>query len=445
MIVEFSVSNFRSIKDLQTISFVATGLKSPADYPEVDTNNISEDGGMRLLKTIGVYGANASGKSNIIRALEYFLQAIRNEASSESNLSNLCDPFLYQEDAFNTESFFQIILFVNNKKYRYGFTVKRNFTELKSSENTNQEIIVNEATEKFENKSKEIVVSEWLFGTKEKNMVELFTRTGIDIKKEKLPNNDKIPALPYRHTLFLTHSAAFDSTGESETIRNYLSGWTLSSLTNGIEPFRWNAMLLLEKENKKTDFLNLLSSFNLKYDDIKLEKDSTKPEQTILPQDKIFMMKSYNNKNNAPIEVKLNLRDNESEGTKKLFDIAGLLLRAFNMPVSAFIILDEIDSNFHPSLLIKLIGLFNNPIINKSKSQLLFTSHDTNLMSPSIMRRDQFYFTEKREDNSTRLYSLADLKGIRNDADFAKQYLAGFYGALPMLENYSNETLLSNE
>ena len=120
-------------------------------------------------------------------------------------------------------------------------------------------------------------------------------------------------------------------------------------------------------------------------------------------------------------------------------------MRAFNLPQCAFIIIDEVDSNFHPFLLIKLVGLFNNPLLNKSKSQRLFTSHDTNLMSPSVMRRDQFYFTEKNEDNSTRLYSLADLKGIRNDADFAKQYLAGFYGALPVLEKYANENILSND
>ena len=106
MIVEFSVQNFRSIKDLQTISFVATGLKSSSDYPGVDTNNVEVDEGTRLLKTIGLYGANASGKSNIVRALVYFLQAIRNEASSESNLSSLCDPFLFQEDALNTEFIF---------------------------------------------------------------------------------------------------------------------------------------------------------------------------------------------------------------------------------------------------------------------------------------------------------------------------------------------------
>jgi len=110
-------------------------------------------------------------------------------------------------------------------------------------------------------------------------------------------------------------------------------------------------------------------------------------------------------------------------GTQKLFDLAGVLLTCFNSNFLPIIILDEIDSNFHPSLVIKLVNLFNDTKINKSNAQLLFSSHDTNLMSPSIMRRDQFYFTEKNEDHSTRLYSLADLKGIRNDADFARQWL----------------------
>jgi AAA15 family ATPase/GTPase len=430
MIVEFSVKNFRSIKELQTISFVATGLKSSEEFSEVDNNNIADENSMRLLKTIGIYGANASGKSNIIKALEYFLQAIKNEPSSESHLSSLCDPFLYQENAIDTESFFQIVLFINNKKFRYGFTVKRN-----------SKIRLN-IDEKFSN---EIIESEWLFGTKGKNMVELFTRNGINVKKDKILNNEKIPALPYEHTLFLTHSAAHDSDGDFVKIRSYIKGYTISNLTKGIELFRFNTIQLIEKENKKNVFLELLKTFNLQYNDIIIERDTNKPEQTVISRDKIFLKKYYHNKNNEKQDILLNLRNNESAGTQKLFDLAGLLLRAFNFTVSVFIIIDEIDSNFHPSLLIKLISLFNNPKLNNSKSQLLFTSHDTNLMSPNIMRRDQFYFTEKNEDDSTRLYSLADLKGIRNDADFAKQYLAGFYGALPILENYSNENTLQND
>jgi AAA15 family ATPase/GTPase len=425
MIVEFSVRNFRSIKELQTISFVATGLKSPVDFSKIDKNNIAEDGGMRLLKTIGIYGANASGKSNIIRALEYFLQAIKNEASSESNLNALCDPFLYQENPFNTESFFQITLIVKSKKYRYGFTVKRN----------------SKVREKPEGQySKEIITSEWLLGTKEKNIGELFTRKGNDVKKESLPNKEKIPPLPYSHSLFLTHSAAFDGEGECASIRKYLVGRTVSNFSTGLDQFRKNTLILLEKEKKINEFIDLLSSFGINYSNIKIERDKNRPEIDILSHDKIFLTKSYNNE-----EIRLNLSYNESAGTQKLFDLAGLLLRAFNMTASAFIIMDEVDNNFHPYLLIKLIGLFNDSSLNKSNSQLLFTSHDTNLMSPSIMRRDQFYFTEKSEDNSTRLYSLAELKGIRNDADFAKQYLAGFYGALPVLENYSNENILHND
>lgn len=429
MIVEFSVKNFRSIKELQTISFVATGLKSPAEYSDIDKKNITEESNMRLLKTVGLYGANASGKSNIIKALEYFLKAIKNQASSDSNLSSLCEPFLYQENAIETESFFQIVLIIKNKKYRYGFTIKRN---PKIKGNLNEKI------------SKEVIVNEWLYGTKGKNLVKYFTRSGLSIDKENMPNKDKIPDLPYEHSLFLTHVAAFDKTGDCSIIK-YNVEFGTSSFVIDINFFRSNVFDFFERKNIKKDFLELLSSFNLKYNDIIIDKEINKPEQIILPLDKIYMIKSYNNINNKTLNIKLNLSHNESSGTKKLFDLAGLLLIIFKLPISVCLIIDEIDSNFHPSLLIKLIELFNNPKINLSKSQLLFTSHDTNLMSPSIMRRDQFYFTEKNEDDSTKLYSLADLKGIRNDADFAKQYLAGFYGALPILTDYINDNISPNE
>ena len=213
MIVEFSVKNFRSIKELQTISFAATGLKSSTENSIVDENNIVVVNGVRLLKTIGIYGSNASGKSNIVKALDYFLRVISFEASSESKLDLLCDPFLFQEDSYISESFFQIIFMMESKKFRYGFTVKRNSNDFLNPE------------EKF---SREIITTEWLFGTKEKNMVEYFIRKGQDVDKEKMPNNDKIPPLPYNHTLFLTHSAAFDK--ESETSKIKKSNFSVESL-----------------------------------------------------------------------------------------------------------------------------------------------------------------------------------------------------------------------
>lgn len=433
MIVEFSVKNFRSIKELQTISFSRTGLKSSEKNQEVDINNIAIDGGMELFKTIGVYGANASGKSNIMKALDFFIRTITREPSSQSNMSDLCAPFFYQNDIDNTESFFQITLIIDETKYRYGLTVKKN--NYSKGENDSSY-------------SKEIVTNEWLYGVKETNMSLLFKRT-LNKIDNKLSNKDKIPTeLPYYHTLFITHAAAFDNEGVCKIIRNYLGGMTTSNFNFSHDKFRWMSIQYLENAKdpqKKHDFLKLLSAFNLNYTDVNLEKDNDSDKNEIFPQEKINLIKEFKDENNDVINVRLNLRDNESAGTQKLFDLSGLLLRAFNLPRPAFIILDEIDSNFHPSLLIKLVGLFNDPEINKSKSQLLFTSHDTNLMSPSIMRRDQFYFTEKNDDESTRLYSLADLKGIRNDADFAKQYLAGYYGALPILKDYELTKDIDNE
>ena len=420
MIVEFSVKNFRSIKDLQTISFLATGLRSPQDFEHVDEGNIEMEGDSRLLKTIGIYGANASGKSNIMLALHFFILSIKGEPSTESQLGSLFDPFLFQDKPLNSEVFFQMVLILEGKKYRYGFTVKKNY----------------DLSQK-ENKSNEIISSEWLFGPKERNVVELFRRVGTEVSKERLPGSDSIPPLQYEHSLFLTHAAAFDSTGLCAIVRSYFKGWTVSNVTNSLV-FRRNSIRLIEQENRKSDLLELLYSFGIKYDNVVLDRDPNKPDE-ILQHDKVLLTKPFLNSRNEAGEVKLNLMHNESAGTRKLFDIAGLLLRAFNLHRSALIVFDEIDSNFHPSLLIRLVSLFNNKSINKSKSQLLFTSHDTNLMAPSIMRRDQFYFTEKSDDNSTRLYALSDLKGIRNDADFAKQYLAGFYGALPILDTYLDE------
>jgi AAA15 family ATPase/GTPase len=417
MIVEFSVKNFRSIKEMQTLSFVATGLKSAEKNAEVDANNIFEDSGIRFLKTIGIYGPNASGKSNLIRALVHFIRAVGSEASSESNLASMWDPFLYQENAAETESFFQIVLIINKRKYRYGFTVERN--------------------PEYPGKGgREIVKAEWLYGTKERNTGEYFTRLGNEVDKDNLPNHERIPNLPYSHTFFLTHAAAFDSAGPCAIVRNFLRNWTTSNFVGGFESFRWNSIYIVESEDRKGDLLGLLAAFDLRYDDVEFEIEGQITRHMPVPQEKIYLIKTFR-EGDQERSVRLNLRGHESAGTQKLFDIAGFLLRAFNMAVSGLVILDELDSNFHPSLLVKLVGLFNNPAVNRNNVQLLFTSHDTNLMNPELMRRDQFFFTEKGEDNATRVYSLAELKGIRNDADFARNYLAGFYGAVPILDSYT--------
>jgi len=132
----------------------------------------------------------------------------------------------------------------------------------------------------------------------------------------------------------------------------------------------------------------------------------------------------------------MNLDYDESDGTRKFYSYIGGLFKVFRD--GGIYLSDEIDSNFHPTLLMKIIQLFQNRRINKAGAQLLFTSHDINLMNPNSMRRDQFYFTQKTATEETRLFSLADVKGIRNNADFARQYISGQYGALPKLGSFDD-------
>lgn len=424
MIVEFSVKNFRSISDLQTVSFVATNLKSSKVNESVDLNNIVSDNGMKLLKTIGVYGANASGKSNIIKALEFFCDAISDLPSPESRLSKLAQPFLYQKDFEDTDSFFQIVIIFDEKKYRYGFTVKKNPEAINNT-----------------NVSREIITSEWLFGPKNSNQGKYFSRKNLEVDKASLPGNENIAPLEYEHTLFLTHAASYNK-DICAKVRQAISGYITSKFSARGDFYRFHSIRQIDNPELKPRFLDFLQSFGLNYSDIYFKKDEDALLSNRYPLEKLFLTKAtcYD----KSINVTLNMQENESDGTKKLFDLAGLLLHAFNIKVSGLIILDEIDSNFHPSLLIRLISLFNDPEVNKSNVQLLFTSHDTNLMDPSLMRRDQFYFAEKEQNEGTRFYSLAELKGIRNDADFAKQYLAGFYGGVPILSEFLNDKTLDN-
>ena len=417
MIIEFSVKNYRSIKDLQTISFKATGLKSPADS-ETDAKNIFKNNDLSLLKTVGLYGANASGKSNMLMALSYFAQAVSYQTINAEKIEPLYDPFLFEPSGEGC--FFQIVLMLNGKKYRYGFVVNK----VKNTSGNGESSVIG-------------IESEWLYGNVGKNMKCLFLRVGNEVKENNLPVSEGsvIPTkIPYPHTLFLTHAAAFDAEGVPVTIVNYIKMYVLNNI---YEKVLFRGLTIKMTEEYKDPFLIFLRYFNMCYDDIELIEDGTDDKKNYFrfPLSKVLLKK------NSVVEkgklLSMNLDKTESAGNKKLFDLAGALMGAFSEEgAQVLLIIDEIDSNFHPSLLIKLIEMFNDPKINKNNSQLLFTSHDTNLMSPSIMRRDQFYFAEKQGDESTKFYSLADLRGIRNDADFAKQYLAGYYGAFPVLTSY---------
>ena len=413
MVIQFSLGNYRSFNTIQTVNFKATGLVS--EDKTVDENNIVEENKQRLLKTIGVYGANGSGKSNLIDGLRFFINTVRLSLIDDNYFARATDFFKLGGQDIGNNGFFQIILLLNNKVYRYGFTLIGNS-----------------------------IGSEWLFGTAEENETWYFKRQqgrpieinptwfkeGLNLPQDKLRTN----------TNFLTFCASYD--GEiSKLIKNYLIiNIYIDKIFNKSPSFVNITNKLYDTEQKEI-IIKWMNDTGLFCNDIKFETIIGGGE--IIGKE-IFISKNKYNENGEVIgQVTMYLRKHESVGTQKYYSYIGQLYYLFEN--GGMFISDEIDSNFHPSLLIKIIGMFNNPLINKAGAQLLFTSHDTNLMQPAIMRRDQFYFAEKTLQDATRLYSLSDLKGVRNNADFAKQYLAGFYGALPVLHNYledNNETIL---
>jgi len=406
MFVEFSLGNFRSFDQPQTLSFRATPFDSV--IPEVNIYNTEDNEDYPLLKIVGVYGPNASGKSNIIKGLSTFRDLVVFSLSNEDLVARRINPFKRRGGDPNDAGFFQIVLLLNNKRYRYGFTLTKNG----------------------------LIASEWLFGPAKQNETHYFKRKGqsVEVNSKFFKEGDQLPQEKLRpDALFLPFCSSYD--GEiSQLIRNYINDFILFE-----EPYRVNNNRVTRKL-RLTDQLLLdgfgdvvlrwLNEAGMNYADIHLDKT----ELDDFVRRRVMLFKNITDDDGKSTNMVLDLDRDESEGTKKFYNYIGGLYRLFE--TGGIFISDEIDNNFHPFLLKKIIALFQNRLINKSGAQLLFTSHDTNLMHPECMRRDQFYFTEKTRNDSTQLYSMADLKGIRNNADFARQYLSGFYGALPHLGNY---------
>lgn len=416
MIVEFSIGNYRSINRIQTLSFKATSLNS--EDKSVDEINTIDSNGNICLKVISIYGANGSGKSNVLEALQFFSNMIVSSIESEGLAMETVRQFIYNGNLLqDEETYFQVILIINNSKYRYGFTLNGLGT----------------------------IKSEWLFGPANHNETYYFKKTegkSIDINKEWFPEGSNLPLDKLRiDSLFLTFCSAYDGV-VARSIRDYFkvgvsfegdSRYPVAILKRNS---RVNARITdaLIQNGKKDLVLEWLREIGIHYDDIQ-----------ILARDEFFRaneIRLYKNIYDSDGKqlgfTSLVLDADESQGTRKYYRFIGLLVDKFEN--GGLLVSDEIDNNFHPSLLKKLIALFQNPNVNKANAQLLFTSHDTNLMNPDCMRRDQFYFAEKTSEFDTKLYSLSDLKGIRNNADFARQYLSGAYGGLPILGNYLEES-----
>lgn len=424
MIEEFSFGNFRSFKDIQTLNMSAAKIKSK--YPSMDANNIiNVNEELSLLKSKAIYGANAGGKSNVIMALLAFIRIIYFSLRDE-NILKYIEPFRLSTETTEQPTFFQLIFRIGKTRYRYGF----------------------EADAKS-------IKSEWLFSTPNKREQPLFIREKneiIEVNKVHFEEGNTLMSLMgdkndgqiFRsNSLYLSSLASFGFAKISNLIVKTITSSIDIIPGLGHPGMSKYAGESLDNIQVKNFMLNFLNKADIDINDVETEIISKDPQHEIGELDhskfeisKIIISKrtKYNKSLKKDGEVKFNFGEFESEGTKKMFELSPYIYRALNEGTT--LIIDEFDARFHPLLTKKIIELFHSK--ENSKSQLIFITHDTNLLSSSLLRRDQIDFVEKDKYGASHLYTLVELKGVRNDASFEKDYIQGKYGAIPFVGDFSN-------
>lgn len=340
MLIQFSVGNYRSFKDIVTLSMVAANIT--AKYKELDTNNVfSISNNINLLKSAAIYGANASGKSNLIRAFGFMRQFVLN--SSKESLST--DPIQVERFRLNTvtenePSFFEVIFYLNGKRYRYGFEID------------NQRIY-----------------SEWLYhaGVRE---TKLFTRNQGDFSLSKVFKEGKgLTERTRNNALFLSVVDQWNG-----PISQSILGWFKKiGLISGLEDvgYRMFTVEQIAKGGKLGDnIVTFIKELDLAISDLRVDQVKMSEEilpQTMPPELKNLLLKNTDYQTTVitshrkydsdlkPVAVEeFGLDDNESEGTRKLFSFAGPLL--YTLQNGRILIVDELDARFHPLITSSIIS-----------------------------------------------------------------------------------------
>lgn len=418
MIIEFAVKNFRSIRDRESISFLASGKVKEHQRNVIKYNRMS------LIKAAAIYGRNASGKTNFLKALTALDYLVGN--SSDFKLGEKIPPYEpFKLDAVSpTQPVELYIDFVAPDGLRYIYEIGYTQTE-----------IVNEVLRFFpktqptklfsRKKGKKISFGSSLKGDKkgiERQLLEnqLFLSKGANSNIEQF----KAPYLFFKTYLFtsVVHDTGYD---------DYLLGKFSEMIAENKNPmFSRNISRLIRVADTGIDSIQV---DEVPEDKLGLQKDMpAELKKQILTRYKYQIKTTHKIKaqNRESESIFFNLRE-ESTGTIKLMAVGGLIIDALGD--GSVLVVDELDKSLHPLLTKVLIHLFHNPQVNKKNAQLLFATHDTSLLNNLEFRRDQIWFAEKEEDSSTKMYSLSDIRGVRRELPFDKWYVSGRFGAIPSI------------
>lgn len=418
MLIEFSLTNIRSFRETQTLNLACSTYFKELEENCFDTKIA---GLPKLLRSVAIYGPNASGKSNLLYSLHLMQLLVLSSAKKIQEGEELeVVPFLLDQSSQAKGSEVEVIIIEGGVRYQYGFT----FNKLR-------------------------ILREWLIAYPEGRPQRWFNRIFEENSAEDVYEfgpkflggrlRQEWRRATRSNALFLSVAVQFNS----EQLRPVFN-WFQKRL-HIIPPhgylgsgFTSKTCETLEGKKKVVDFL---SAADLSIADIRIDKKKFSPEE--LPKDmppefKELLRKTMEGKDLT--DVKLMHRnietgelvafglDEESDGTKNLFSFAGPWLDVIDTDSVLFV--DEIDSSLHPVVVHQLVRLLHK---SRGKAQIVFTTHDTTILSQNIMRRDQLWFIEKDKSNASMLYPLSDFK-VREHEALEKGYLRGRYGAIPVIK-----------
>ncbi|MGD1912533.1 MAG: ATP/GTP-binding protein [Rivularia sp. (in: cyanobacteria)] len=430
MLIEFSVENYRSIQERQTFSMVASEDEAMLDSNTFPTPNSKDE--LRLITSAVIYGANASGKSNLLRAIETLRRLVVDSASKMQVGTKLpIESFRLNSKYKNQPTSFEIIFIHQDIRFEYGVVLNR-----------------------------ERVYEEWLIAYPNERSQKWFSREYLVENKEykwsfgKALKGEKqsIKKLVRSNSLFISHAAQnnhaqltkifewFESEFNILTPNPIFGGFT-SGICDENEIFRQQVVKLLSQADigisdlkiAQKSFSDRQKSF-IKQFIIKEILDNQEFEGEIdIEEMHSFDIITMHQMNDSEKQIEFEMEE-ESDGTQRLFELAGLWL--YVLQHGEILIVDQLGRSLHPVLTKSLIKMFNDPKINQNNAQIIFTIHDTTLLDTEIFRQDQIWFTEK-EKSATKLYSLLEFM-TRDDESLQKGYLLGRYGAVPFINGLNS-------
>jgi len=419
VLIEMSVTNFRSLRETQTFSLV----KGKGDELLAgNTFNATAVTDFHLLRSAAIYGPNAGGKSNFLLALRTMKQVVLESAINLQRGDKLpLTPFRLSSDTRRSPSEFEVSFIVDGVRYQYGFSA-----------------------------TSERIHDEWLLAYPKGRAQRWFDRTwNVEAKhyEWELGNNligeKQLWQKSTRdNALFLSTAVQLNST-QLQPVFDWFKNTLRLANVGGWSP-EFTASLC--EHHEKAQVMNFLRAADLSIEDIQIEKSpfdvQSLPEEMPEPLRDVI---AGNMKGKQILNIRTVHKDSkgepvvfdleeESDGTQKLFAFAGPWIDALGNGFVLFI--DELHDNLHPRLVRFLVQLFHSEETNPHNAQLIFTTHETSILSQEVFRRDQIWFCEKDSGQASTLYPLTDFSPRKGRENLELAYLSGRYGALPFIRTF---------